>query len=327
MAQKQKCSLTLYRDFLIANSNRYSGVELSKVEPSEQMAHDSVTRWLMAADFTPADVWRYAKPLVDVATGYLIVDDTVAGKPFARDIDLARVQYSGREHGLVNGIDIVNFLWTGGDDYVPVDYRVYAPMHDGRGKNDHFQDMLGKASKRGFAPLYVLLDSWYSGLDNLKAIRGHGWHWITNLKHNRLVSPARGTYLAVSDLELDEGTVKHVWLKGFGAVVVAKLDIGHGVIRYLASDDMGFLQGGFAALKDHWGKRWKIEEFHEGLKQTTGVGSCSARRAHAQRIHIFSCMAAFLKLETIRQRTGQTWYEYKAAISRSATRAYLRANA
>ena len=30
MAQKQKCNLNLYRDFLIANQNRYSGVELSK---------------------------------------------------------------------------------------------------------------------------------------------------------------------------------------------------------------------------------------------------------------------------------------------------------
>ncbi len=327
MAQQQKCSLELYRDFLIANSNRYSGVELPKVEPSEQMAHDSVTRWLMRADFTPSDVWRYAKPLADISTGYLIVDDTVAGKPFATNIDLARRQYSGREHQVVNGIDIVNFVWTDGTSYVPVDYRVYAPMHDGRGKNDHFRDMLDKAGQRGFAPRYVLLDSWYSGLDNLKAIRRHGWHWITNLKSNRLVSPIRGTHLAVSDLDLDEGTVKPVWLKGYGEVVVAKLDIGHGVIRYLASDDTSFLAGGFAALKEHWNERWKIEEFHEGLKQTTGVANCSAQRAHAQRIHIFSSMVAFLKLEAIRQRTKTTWYEQKAALTRPATRAYLRANA
>lgn len=323
MAQQQKCGIGLYRDFLIANHNRYSGIELSKVEPSKRMAHDSVTRWLMRADFTPSDVWRYARPLVDRTTGYLVVDDTVAAKPFARDIDLARVQYSGREHGMVNGIDIVNFLWTGGDDYVPVDYRVYAPDHDGKGKNDHFRDMLAKASKRGFTPHYVLMDSWYGGLGNLKAIRKYAWHWITNLKRNRLVSVTRGTHVAISDLDLDKGTVKHVWLKGYGEVVVAKLDIGHGVIRYLASDDTSFLEGGFAALKDHWDKRWKIEEFHEGLKQTTGVGSCSAQRAHAQRIHIFSSMVAFLKLEAIRKKTKATWYEQKAELTRPATRAYL----
>lgn len=325
MAQQRKCSLSLYRDFLIANSNRYSGVELSKVEPSERMAHDSVSRWLMRADFTPADVWRYAKPLVDITAGYLIVDDTVASKPFARNIDLARPQYSGREHRVVNGIDIVNVVWTAGAEYVPVDYRVYAPMHDGKGKNEHFREMLSRANKRGFAPQYVLLDSWYGGLNNLKAIRGHGWHWITNLKSNRLVSPARGISVAVSDLDLDDGTVKHVWLKGYGEVVVAKLDIGHGVIRYLASDDLGFQEGG--SVKAHWDRRWKIEEFHEGLKQTTGVGNCSAQRAHAQRVHIFSSVVAFLKLEAIRLRTGVTWYEQKAALTRPSVREYLVANA
>ena len=62
---------------------------------------------------------------------------------------------------------------------------------------------------------------------------------------------------------------------------------------------------------------------HQGLKQTTGVGNCSAQRTHAQKIHIFSSMVAFLKLEKMRQQTGQSWYEQKAEITRSATRAYL----
>lgn len=264
---------------------------------------------------------RYAKLSVDVTTGYLIVDDTVASKPFARNIDLARLQYSGREHTQVNGIDIVNLLWTAGDAYIPVDYRVYAPMHDGKGKNEHFREMLDKAAKRHFSPRYVLLDSWYSGLKNLKAIRHKGWQWITNLKGNRLVSVTRGTSQPVSDLGLDDGTVKHVWLNGYGEVVVAKLVISHNEVRYLASSDTSLTDDD--ELVQHWRQRWDIEEFHEGLKQTTGVGNCSAQRAHAQREHIFASMVAFLKLERIRQRTGQTWYEQKAEITRPATRDYL----
>ncbi len=321
MAQPQKCNLPLYRDFLIANHNRYSGLELSKVEPNGTMAHDSVTRWLMRADFTPTDVWRYAQPLVDETAGYLIVDDTVIGKPFATNIDLARKQYSGREHSLVNGIDIVNLLWTNQDEYIPVDYRIYAPDHDGKGKNVHFREMLDKAAKRNFTPQYVLLDSWYSGLKNLKAIRSKGWQWITNLKCNRLVETAPHQPVAISDLSLDEGTVKHVWLKGYGEVVVAKLVIKHDDIRFLACSDTTIAD--YEVLVRHWRKRWQIEEFHEGLKQTTGVGNCSAQRAHAQREHIFASMVAFLKLERIRQQTGQTWYEQKAEITRPATRAYL----
>jgi putative transposase len=321
MAQKQKCNLQLYRDFLIANQNRYSGVELSRVEPTGQMSHGSVTRWLMNADFKPQDLWQFAKPLVQPGVGYLVLDDTVVSKPFARNINVARWQYSGREHTQVNGIGIVNLLWTNAGEYVPVDYRLYAPDHDGKGKNDHFREMLDKAGKRGFTPRYVLFDSWYGSLDNLKAIRKKGWHWITDLKCNRLVATAPHRHVAISDLDLDDGTVKRVWLKGYGEVMVTRLVLKNGDTRYLASSDLSLTD--YETLVSHWRERWPIETFHQGLKQTTGVGSCSAQRIHAQKIPIFSSMVAFLKLEHIRQQTGQTWYEQKAAITRQATSAYL----
>jgi putative transposase len=77
-------------------------------------------------------------------------------------------------------------------------YRLYAPDHDGKGKNDHFREMLDKAEKRKFTPKYVLFDSWYGGLDNLKAIRRKGWHWVTDLKKNRLVATAPHQHVAAS---------------------------------------------------------------------------------------------------------------------------------
>lgn len=321
MAQTQKCNLNLYRDFLITNQNRYSGLELSRVEPTGQMSHDAVTRWLVKADFRPQDLWQFAKPLVDTGQGYLVLDDTVVSKPFAKNIDLARHQYSGREHREVNGIGIVNLLWTDSSEYVPIDYRLYAPDHDGKGKNDHFREMLEKAKKRGFTPQYVLMDSWYGGLDNLKAIRKLEWHWVTDLKRNRLVSTAPHQFVAISDLDIDDGTVKRVWLKGYGEVMVCRLVISNNDTRYLASSDLSLTD--YESFTLHWKQRWPIETFHHGLKQTTGVGNCSAQRTHAQKIHIFSCMVAFLKLEKIRQQTGITWYEQKAAITRPATAAYL----
>ena len=73
--QKQKCSLKLYSNFLIANHNRFSGSELAKT--AESMAHDSVSRWLSDAHFTPSELWGDVKRLVDVSRGYLIGDDSV----------------------------------------------------------------------------------------------------------------------------------------------------------------------------------------------------------------------------------------------------------
>jgi len=78
--QKQKCSLKIYGDFLIANQNRYSGLELSKVSPVSGMAHDSVSRWLANSNYNPSDLWGQVNKLVDTDDGYLVADDTLLDK-------------------------------------------------------------------------------------------------------------------------------------------------------------------------------------------------------------------------------------------------------
>ncbi len=98
-----------------------------------------MTRWFMKADFQPQDLWQFAKPLVKTETRYLVLDDTIVSKPFIRNIDLARHQYSGLEHREINGIGIVNLLWTDSTEYVPIDFRLYTTDHDGKGKNNHFR--------------------------------------------------------------------------------------------------------------------------------------------------------------------------------------------
>ena len=120
--EKQKCSLKLYSDFLIANQNRYSGVELSKVAPWE-ISHDSVSRWLSSAKFNPSSLWNQTKDLVEKNTGYIVGDDTLLSKKYSRVNELANKQYSGDVHGLEMGISLVNLLWTDGEKFIPVDYR------------------------------------------------------------------------------------------------------------------------------------------------------------------------------------------------------------
>lgn len=100
--QKQKCSLKVYSEFLIANQNRYSGLELSRVVPN--MAHDCVSRWLSKSKFTPSELWNQTRDLVDKQTGYLVIDDTLLEKKYSRENGLAKVQYSGNSHGLVRRI-------------------------------------------------------------------------------------------------------------------------------------------------------------------------------------------------------------------------------
>ena len=73
----------------------------------------------------------------------------------------------------------MTLLWTEGQALIPCDFRVYDKPQDGKTKKDHFQQMLQKAKKRGFAPECVLMNSWYAGLENLKRIRDLGWLFLT----------------------------------------------------------------------------------------------------------------------------------------------------
>lgn len=324
--QKQKCSLKLYTDFLIANQNRYSGPELSRVSPDIGMYHDSVDRWLSKSNFTPSDLWNKVKTIVDIKTGYLIGDDSLINKKYSRKNELAKKQYSGNEHKLVNGICLVNLLWTSGEEYIPIDYRIYQKENDDKTKNDHFEDMLKRAKNRDFSPIYVMMDSWYSSIANLKLItRELEWNFICNLKSNRKVSIRQGSYISIADLDLADKQVRKVWLKEYGQVLVCRLVAKNGDKTYLASSDLDLTD--YDDFTSHFNNRWKIEEFHRGLKQTTGIEKCSSIKSVSQQTHIFSSFTAFIKLETNRLKEHISWYEQKAIISRQSTISYLSANA
>jgi len=309
--QPQKCSRDLYVDFLIASQKQYSGLELSKVSPSK-MTHDCVSRWLRKEKLTPKIVWKNVAGIVDSKTGYLIIDDTLLDKPYAKDMALVKKQYSGKHHGLVNGINLVNMLWTDGEKIIPVDYRAYDPTRDGKTKNDHAQEMLNYAKNRGFSPDYVLMDSWYSSIENLKNINKKNWKWIAALKYNRLISLIQGTYFHVSDLDWTSKQVHKVWLKAYGFVLVSKIVFENGDITYIATNDLSLTDS--ETIKSHSDHRWKIETFHRGIKQCCGIERCYSILERSQRNHILCAFLAFLKLEWKRIQNGISWYEQKWSI-------------
>ena len=42
-----------------------------------------------------------------------------------------------------------------------------------------FFDMFEKVKKRGFKPKFVMFDTWYASVKNLKDIRGKQWNFVT----------------------------------------------------------------------------------------------------------------------------------------------------
>lgn len=319
---KYDFNLDKYTTFLIANGNRYSGVEVSKALNMENSApaHDSISRWLAEQTYKPESLWNYVKREVSLKSS-LIVDDTVLDKKWSPKNELVNFHWSGNEHKTIRGISLVNLLSTSNDDCIPIDYRVYEGKKKHKNKNEHFLDMLQSAKNRGFEPDFIMADSWYSSLENMKIIEKLGWKFIFGLKENRLVNEVQGNYVAVSALDWTKKQVRKVWLKGFGFVIVAQIVFKNGDIRYFATNDLRTTD--YETLSKQAKKRWTIEEFHRGIKQTTGIEKCYSIKRSSQLTHIFSCFVAFVKLEFERLKTGISWYEQKAqAVRLGITRVF-----
>jgi IS4 transposase len=204
-------------------------------------------------------------------------------------MDRVTYHWSGKHQGVVK-------LWTAGQALIPLvyrrqsvpkgivlcDFRVYDKPQGGKTKNEHFQQMLQQAKARGFAPEYVLMDSWYAGLENLKQIRDFGWLFLTRLKGNRLVNPDGRGHVPIGGVEIPgEGRVVH--LRGFGFVQVFRTVSKDGEAEHRATNDLGKSEEERARLAR---RGWGIEAYHRGLKRCCGVEKAQVRRAVALLNHL-----------------------------------------
>jgi len=315
-----KVNATEYIGFLVASPRVVSGMEAARTQPAgtNPAAHDAYTRLLHRLEPDAAALWNEAEGLVARGSGVLVLDDSVLDKPYAKRMDLVARQWSGKHKRVVRGIGLVTLLWSDGEALIPCDYRLYDKETDNRTKNDHARDLLAIAQTRGFAPEMVLFDSWYASLANLKAVRGHGWPWLTQLKANRAVNPDGGGNRRLDACAI-AATGTRVHLQGYGWIVVFRLVATDGDTEYWATSDLDMGEGQRQKYSE---LAWGIEVYHRALKQHCGVERAQVRAARAQRNHITCALRAFLRLEQHRLVTGLNWGAAKAGLIRAAIRAY-----
>lgn len=316
-----KCDELDYIHFMIAAQKVFSCTEAARCQPEDEKAaaHDAFTRLLTRQPPDTEALWQETEGLVNLAGGLLMLDDTTLDKPYAKHIELVTRHWSGQHHKVVLGINLISLLWTDGNADIPTDFRVYDKPIGGKNKNEHFRDMLATAKRRGFMPDYVLFDSWYSSLDNLKLVHSYGWLWLTRLKSNRQVNPDGSGNVAISTLEIGhEG--RQVHLKGYGFIKVFRTVPPDGDAEYWATNDLAMSLSQRERLSQ---QAWSIESYHRGIKQCCGIEKAQVRSVNAQMRHISLSIRAFVRLEVHRLRTGVSWYEAKTAIVRDAVRHYL----
>jgi putative transposase len=310
-----------YIDFLIGTQQVYSCTEAARVQPDKEdkPAHDAITRLSHRLLPTSERLWQEAKAHVDLSKGALVGDDSTLDKFYSRKIELVTRHWSGKHKRVVMGLNLVTLLWTDGERYIPIDYRIYNKAEDGLTKNDHFRQMLQIAYERGFRPECVCFDSWYASLKNLKLVNRLFGRWLTRLEADRLVDPDNSGNKPLASVDLTAtGTIVH--LKGYGFIKVFKIVVTENHIEYWATNDLQMTD--LTRLK-FTQFSWMIETYHRGIKQFCGIERCQARSATAQRNHIELALRAFLRLEFHSFVKGISWFEAKTSLIRDAVRAYL----
>ena len=206
-----KCDAVDYIQFLVAAQRRFTCSEAARCQPESPQApaHDAFTRLLRRQPPGTEALWQETRGLVRREEGVLVLDDTTLDKPYAKRMELVSRHWSGKHKRVVWGINLLTLLWTDGNALIPCDFRVYDRPLSGLTKNDHFRQMLEVAEGRGFQPRWVLFDSWYTSLENLKAIRDKGWFWLSQLRSNRRVNPEGAGNLPLATVAIPGDTRRY----------------------------------------------------------------------------------------------------------------------
>lgn len=314
--KKFHCQRNIYCQFLLASQKNFTNTQCAEIS---SISHDSVTRWLASTKLTPNILWEHVESLIDKEGGVLIVDDSVIAKQYSRshELPLLSYQYSGAYHKVIQGIGLVNLVWVGKDkSCIPIDYRIFSKKIDGRTKHMHMQEMITLALHRGIKPAVVVFDSWYASVKNFKFLQRYQLTWVTTLCGNRIVD--FGEHIADKKIS-KEGLVVH--LRAYGFIKVFKIfSQAKGEVEYLATNKLDITA---SDIKTVAVRRWKIEEYHRGLKQTTGIEKCQARNQRSQRNHIFCSILTFVALEINRLKNGISCYQAKQQIIQNAMRQYM----
>ena len=289
----------------------------------ERFSHDQINRYLADERLRPSIVWEHVKSdVVQTPDGYVIFDDTVADKRYAKEIALAQKQYSGNAGGIINGVGIVTCVYVNAvlDRYWLIDYRIYDKQGDGKSKLDHVRDMLSVlVNARNVAFSTVLMDSWYASKPLLLYIESLHKTYYVPLKSNRLVDDSTGStpYQRIDTLHWADAEQhlgkrvklhkfpKHQKVKVFRVVSSRRTD-------YVATNDLS--QSDVSVVRQVCDVRWKIEQLHREAKQLTGLEKCQCRLPRIVRNHIASAFLVWIHLMRQAHKTGQTLYQVKHGL-------------
>ncbi len=279
------------------NANCFS---LAKVS---DCSHDSLTRILNIEKFFWQTLLKnFTLRIFDkLCDGFLIIDDTVISKRFAKKIENLAFIFDSKIGRSILGLNIVMIAWSNGNITIPLALRIYQ-SDNGKTKIDLAVELLKYARFLGIKPKYVSFDAWYAADKVLKTIAQFKWKFITQIKNNRKLIGVPLKEIARNPYWIIEGR-----LTGGLKVIVVR----HGK-KYFATNNLSLSK---QEILSGYKGRWLVETVFRVLHYKLGIDQCEARSLKAQMAHFHLCLMAYVLLEKEKFITGKTVYRIKRNCS------------
>ena len=332
-----KTLFDLYTDFLLSSFGLVTATNLSRLV-NGAISHAQITRLLAGEPKRSVHLWQKVKPLVravESIDGVIVIDDSVSEKPYTDENELICWHWNYAENRAVKGINFLTAFYQVGTVGLPVAFdlvtktETYLDPKTGKekrrsrlSKNERLRLLLRICLHNEILFSYVLADLWYAAADNMKfVVQELRKHFVFPLKENRRVALSaedqkQGRFVAVDTLELPAGQTRQIWLEEVPFALLLTKEVltnkdGSQGVRYLVTDDLTLAYDQIIKL---YQRRWSIEVYHESLKQNAALEKSPTRTETTQRNHFFASVCAYVKLESLKIRTGVNHFALKSKI-------------
>ena len=329
--------LDLYSDYLISAFGQTTATGLSALLNGE-ISHDSVQRFLAGERQTSIHLWRVVKPHVrkiESSEGVLIVDDSIAEKPYTDENDIICWHYDHAQQRNVKGINFVTCLYHNTEISLPIGFELiaktehYTDPKDGKKKrrspktkNEYYREMTQQAVRNQIQFKYVLNDIWFASAENMNFVRTTlKKDFVMPLKGNRKVALSlsakkNGQYQRVDTLELEPMQPMTIYLESipFALLLIKQVftnEDGSTGTLYLVTSDTTLSGDGIATI---YQKRWNVEPYHKSLKQNASLEKSPTQTVTTQTNHFFAALCGYIKLELLKDTTKLNHFALKSKL-------------
>lgn len=323
--------IALYVTGLVLLDARPSQTRISHALPARE--HDALNRLLRTVPLSTRALLAGMMVLVAALSrrlgtlGYLVVDDVVIEKPFAKRLPWAAWTYSFAKKRKVYGCHVVLLSWTSdptGHWRIPVAFRLWRPKRTCRAgryqkKTELVVAMLRELVAAGCPAAYLVGDTAYTGGCISKTAGRLGLVWVGTLSPRTTII-YRGRRQAVRELA---GRLKlrwrpklgvraialQVYAPALGQVRLVVLKNQHGNFEYLVTNARAT---DLSTLVHRKRSRWRIETIFRDTKQLAGLAACQCWVDQALVRHVALVFLTFVVLQLLRREPQETVGAVKA---------------